>query len=337
MFDRPGRAAGVAARLVISLSRAFPVVSSARRFALVTYAADPDVQPDDRALVEALHRRGVTSVACVWTDPRVDWTAFDAVVLRSTWDYFLEPDAFGAWLDARDAEGTRVLNPTSVVRWNLDKRYLRDLAARDIAIVPTRWVERGSSVALDALLDERGWDDVVVKPAVSGGAHETWRSTRERAATDTPRLRALASSGTVMVQPFLPEIERDGEWSLLFFAGRYSHAARKRPRAGDFRVQRQFGGVYGAEAAPPVARAAAEQVIAATLEEAGLAPAELPYARVDGCVVDGRFLLMELEVVEPALFFAQAPGAADRCAAALLDAPALAPAGLAGRDGGVSG
>lgn len=179
MFDPPG------VRLVpplasSSLSRAFRVVSSAHRFALVTYAADPEVQSDDRALVEALHRRGVASVACVWNDPRVDWTAFDAVVLRSTWDYFLEPDAFGAWLDARDAEGTRVLNPTSVVRWNMDKRYLRDLAARDVAIVPTRWVERGSSVALDALLDERGWDEVVVKPSVSGGAHETWRSARAR-------------------------------------------------------------------------------------------------------------------------------------------------------------
>lgn len=292
----------------------------APRLALVTYAAAPDVQPDDRALVDALGRRGIEATARVWSDPEVDWTAFDAVVIRSTWDYFLEPEAFREWLDARDAEGTRVLNSTHVVRWNMDKRYLRDLEAAGVATVPTAWVERGASPDLAGLMRERGWGDVVVKPAISGGAHETWRTTRARAAEDAPRLAALAAAGSVLVQPFLAEIERDGEWSLLFFGGRFSHAARKRPRAGDFRVQQSFGGVYAAEAAPPVARAAAERVLTAALRHLAIAPAELPYARVDGCVVDGEFLLMELEVIEPALFFAQGEGAADRCAEAIMSA-----------------
>lgn len=297
------------------------------RLAFATYAAVPDLQADDELLAAALRRRGATAEAAVWNDPKTDWRAFDAVVLRSTWDYHLAPSAFRAWLGARDDEGTVVLNPTAVARWNLDKRYLRALAARGVATVPTRWVEPGDvtdlDTELDALLDEAGWDEVVVKPAVSASAHDTWRASRATGAADRPRLRALAATGAVLVQPFLREIERDGEWSLLFFGGRYSHAVRKRPRAGDFRVQPHLGGTHAAEPAPPAARAAAEGAVAAALAATGLVAASLPYARVDGCLVDGGFRLMELELIEPTLFLAQDAAAPDRCAAALLDAMRL--------------
>lgn len=297
--------------------------SQSRSIAFATYAAHPAIQADDQPLADALLRRGAIAVAQVWDDPEVNWTAFDAIVLRSTWDYFVKAERFRDWLEAREYEGTRILNPVSAVRWNIDKRYLRDLEERGVAIVPTHWVSHGERADLPTILWDRGWNEVVVKPAISGAAHETWRTTRERAPDGNVRIHALAASGAVLVQPFLPEIERDGEWSLLFFAGRFSHAARKRPRPGDFRVQSQFGGVYLAEDAPRVAVDAAHQVIAATLELTGLTPRELPYARVDGCIVDGRFLLMELEIIEPSLFFAQSPAAAELCAASILDALAL--------------
>jgi hypothetical protein len=298
-------------------------MAEAPRIALVTYAAHPDLQPDDRELADALRARGTIATACVWGDPTVDWPAFDAVVIRSTWDYFLKPDCFREWLDARESDGTRMLNPISILRWNMEKRYLRDLEERGVPIVPTHWVERGERVELGAILRERGWDEVVVKPAISGAAYETWRTRREVASSDDARLHALVDRGAVLVQPLLAEIERDGEWSLLFFAGSYSHSARKRPRAGDFRVQSQFGGAYTAEAAPRVAVAAAKRVIEATLELSGLSRAALPYSRVDGCIVDGAFLLMELEIIEPSLFFAQSRAAAERCADAIIDAMAL--------------
>lgn len=298
-------------------------MAEAPRIALVTHAAHPELQPDDRRLADALRHRGAIASPRVWDDPTVDWPAFDAVVIRSTWDYFLKPDRFREWLDEREADGTRMFNPIPVLRWNMDKRYLRDLEERGVPIVPTHWVERGERAALETILTTRGWDEVVVKPAISGAAYETWRTRRALAPDDDARLHALAAKGAMMVQPFLAEIERDGEWSLLFFAGNYSHAARKRPRAGDFRVQEQFGGASTAEAAPTVAARAAQRVIAATLELSGLAPRELPYARVDGCVVDGTFLLMELEIVEPSLFFGQSPAAAERCADAIIDAMAL--------------
>jgi glutathione synthase/RimK-type ligase-like ATP-grasp enzyme len=291
--------------------------------AFATYAADPEIQADDKALVDALMRHGAVAVARVWDDPEVDWTAFDAIVLRSTWDYFVKAERFRDWLEGRECEGTRIINPVAAVRWNIDKRYLRDLEARGVPIVPTHWVNHGERADLPTIIWDRGWNEVVVKPAISGAAYETWRTTRERAADGNAKIHALAASGAVLVQPFLPEIERDGDWSLLFFAGRFSHAARKRPRSGDFRVQSQFGGNYSAETAPKPAIDAARRVIAATLELTGLTRRELSYARVDGCIVDGRFLLMELEVIEPALFFAQSPAAPELCASSILDA--LAP------------
>lgn len=294
-----------------------------RTIAFATYAAHPGMQADDQPLADALQLRGATVVAQVWDDPEVDWTAFDAIVLRSTWDYFVKAERFRDWLEAREYEGTRILNPVNAVRWNIDKRYLRDLEERAVAIVPTHWVNHGERADLPTILWDRGWNEVVVKPAISGAAHETWRATRERAPDANVRIHALAASGAVLVQPFLPEIEREGEWSLLFFAGRFSHAARKRPRRGDFRVQSQFGGIYSAERPPRVAIDAARRVVGATLELTGLAPRELPYARVDGCIVDGRFLLMELEIIEPSLFFAQSPMAAGLCADAIIDAMAL--------------
>lgn len=293
------------------------------RIAFVTYAAHPELETDDRPLADALLRRGASVTAHVWDDPTVDWTAFDASVIRSTWDYFLKPDRFREWLDAHESDGTRMLNPIPAMRWNMDKRYLRDLEQRGVPIVPTHWVERGERAELGDILRHRGWDDVVVKPAISGAAYETWRTTRELAPDGGARIHALATSGAVLVQPFLPEIERDGEWSLLFFGGDFSHAARKRPRPGDFRVQSQFGGLYSAEHPPKLAIDAAHLVIDAALDLTGLTPRELPYARVDGCIVDGAFLLMELEIIEPSLFFAQSPGAAERCAASILDAMAL--------------
>jgi len=288
--------------------------------AFATYAAAPALQADDELLAAALGQCEFNVEAVVWSDPRADWRAFDAVVLRSTWDYHLNPVAFRAWLDALDAAGVAVLNPTSVVRWNLDKRYLRALASRGVATVPTRWVERARDAQLDALLDETGWDEVVVKPAVSASAHDTWRASRASAAADAPRLRALAESGAVLVQPFLREIEREGEWSLLFFGGRYSHAVCKRPRAGDFRVQPHLGGTSAPAIAPPPTIAAAERALTEALALTGCDAGALPYARVDGCRVDGEFRLMELELIEPTLFLAQEPAAPDRCAAALREA-----------------
>jgi glutathione synthase/RimK-type ligase-like ATP-grasp enzyme len=284
------------------------------RVALVTYDARPEVTDDDRLLAEALSARGVSIHAVPWSDPAARWSAFDAVVVRSCWDYFHRANEFHAWLDRLEADGARVHNDVRVLRWNADKTYLRDLDARGIPVIPTRWLDAGSRTTLRQLRRDTGWAELVVKPTVSGGAHRTWRSTPDAETADDAQLAELIAAGAVMVQPLVREIEREGEWSLVFVGGAYGHAVLKRPGSGDFRVQREHGGTLE-PAEPAEALIIAAQRAIAAIPFGGDAPL---YARVDGCIVDGRLLLMELEVLEPELFLRCAPESANRLADALL-------------------
>jgi glutathione synthase/RimK-type ligase-like ATP-grasp enzyme len=283
------------------------------RIALVTYDARPTATDDDQFLVDALVSRGVRVEARSWSDPTARWAEYDAVVVRSCWDYFHRADEFHGWLDALEASRARVFNAPSTLRWNADKAYLRDLDARGVPVIPTHWIDRGASASLDDVRERTGWSELVVKPAVSGGAHRTWRASPGDV-PDDERLSAMAADGTVLVQPLVDEIEREGEWSLIFFDGAFSHAVIKRPRAGDFRVQREHGGTI-----EPITPSSSVIADAARALDAAEAPDEpLLYARVDGCVVDGTLMLMELEVLEPELFLRTDPAAAERLASALL-------------------
>ncbi|MHB1223597.1 MAG: ATP-grasp domain-containing protein [Gemmatimonadaceae bacterium] len=291
------------------------------RLALATCAAEPHLTVDDRLLVAPLAARGVTATAAVWSDADVAWSDFDGVIVRSCWDYHLRSREFGRWIDALEATGVPLWNPPNVLRWNAEKSYLRDLAARGVDVVPTRWVEQGATESLASVLAGTGWARAVVKPAVSAAAHDTWRTSPDEAAAREDEFQALVAVGRVLVQPYLDSIEREGEWSFVFLGGAFSHAVVKRPKMGDFRVQACHGGEERAAAAPPTLIAAAEAVVRA-------GAADCLYARVDGCVVDGRLLLMELELLEPSLFLAGHPAAADRLADALVDVLGASRAGV---------
>lgn len=282
------------------------------RIALVTYSGVPDLSDDDQILADALRRRGARPVPVMWDDASVAWRDFDVIMVRSTWDYYLRPDAFARWIDAREGAGECVQNPPAVLRWNSSKRYLSEVAARGIDVVPTRFVARGEAgVTLARIAAERGWSSLVVKPVVSAAAFATWRTASPPTAADEERFVAASAERALIVQPLVPEVARDGELSLMFVAGRFSHAVRKRPHAGDFRVQAQHGGsVEPAEVDGALVAAAAAAL--------ATAPAPCLYGRVDGCVVGGRFVLMELEVLEPSLFFGCQPAAADRFAEAIV-------------------
>jgi glutathione synthase/RimK-type ligase-like ATP-grasp enzyme len=292
------------------------------RIALVTYDARPQATEDDRFLLDALLVRGATVDERSWSDGSTRWEEYDGVIVRSCWDYFHRPAEFHDWLDELEQRQTCVFNHTATLRWNADKRYLRDLDACGVPVIPTHWIDRGGTASLDDVRERTGWSELVVKPAVSGGAHRTWRASPGEPAHDE-RLSAMSADGTVLVQPLVDEIERDGEWSLIFFDGAFSHAVIKRPRSGDFRVQKEHGGTV--EAVMPSASIIDD---AARAIAAAHAPDGAPlYARVDGCVVDGRLMLMELELLEPELFLRMDPSAADRLASALL-------ARLSGESGG---
>jgi glutathione synthase/RimK-type ligase-like ATP-grasp enzyme len=283
------------------------------RIAFATCNAQPDLFEEERELLPRLRARGVEAQAVSWTAPGVDWKAFDLVVVRSTWDYFERVTEFRGWLTRLDDAGVRLQNPVPVVRWNMDKLYLLDLAEQGVRIPPTQFVRPGESFQLAEILAKYGWTDAVVKPLISGGAFRTERVNASNAAALQGHLAALSSTTGAMVQPFLPEITGEGEWSLFFFGGAFSHAVLKTVAGGDYRVQPQFGGRAAPVTPPPELIATAQKITT-------LAPEPLLYARVDGVRRGDRFLLMELEAIEPYLFLATAPAAMDRYLDVVLEA-----------------
>jgi glutathione synthase/RimK-type ligase-like ATP-grasp enzyme len=258
----------------------------------------------------------VSVKAAVWDDPAVSWSRFTSAVIRSTWDYHLEPERYAAWLRQCAADSVNLWNPAATVLENMDKRYLIDLANAGVEVVAMKYLERGRPQCLRSILERRGWRHAVVKPAVSASAFGTWRTSLEGADVDQARLDRDVAGRCVLVQPFVDEVVTQGEWSLIFFGGEYSHAVLKRPAEGDFRVQEELGG-HAVASEPPSAVIEQARTILARV------PAPLLYARVDGIERDGRFVLMEVEINEPFLYIASAHGAAERFADAIVRTAAL--------------
>ncbi|HEY2805418.1 MAG TPA: hypothetical protein VGI92_06115 [Gemmatimonadales bacterium] len=280
------------------------------RIALVTCARLPDLAPDEALLVHALAERGIDGIAAVWDAPGIGWKSFDAVVMRSAWDYHLKADAFLAWIGAIESAGIPLWNPAPLLRWNSNKRYLGDLGNRGVNVVPTRWADATTTISLAGIMDKAGWRDVVVKPEISATAHRTFRLHRDAADAFEAQFQSLRLAQPMMVQPTVREILTEGEWSLCFFGGEFSHALRKRPAAGDFRVQDEHGGSARLDEPP-------SRLVADAKRTLGLVQWPWAYARVDCCSVDERLLLMELEMLEPTFYLNLAPEAAERFAAVI--------------------
>ena len=240
----------------------------------------------------------------------MEWAAFDAIVIRSTWDYHRRFGEFDRWLAELEHAGCTVWNPCRLLRWNANKRYLADLAERGVPIVPTAWMQADGGPSLGEIMDLNGWDEVVVKPTISATAHGTRRVRRNEADSNGRNGHGAPEAGELLVQPLVREIATTGEWSLVFFGGVFSHSVRKRPVVGDFRVQEEFGGSSVAEAAPSHVAAAAQAVLAAVT-------GPWLYARVDGVETRQGFRLMELEMLEPLLFFELEPAAPARFSEAM--------------------
>ena len=284
--------------------------SAAPRVALVTSEALSGLYEDDLLLVSALEDIGITAVPAVWSRAGVDWTSFDALVIRSPWDYFERVTEFRRWLGERIASGVLMCNAPEILDWNFDKRYMQDLAAKGVELVPTIYIERNEKADIAALARARGWDEIVVKPSISGSAYRTYRFPLDQLPRYADKVAQILEDRGVLVQPFLPEILTGGELSLLYFDGVFSHAVCKRPKAGDYRVQFNHGGTNENVEVSEALIAQARVCIAN-------APALPVYARVDGVVKDGKFLLMELEVFEPLMFLARHPEAPGRFARAI--------------------
>ncbi len=278
------------------------------RLGVATCRERPEPGPDDALMLRELD--GIEVVAAPWDDPAAPWAGCDAVLLRSVWDYHRRVDEFLAWVEGLEAGGITVWNEAAAVAWNARKTYLLDLEAAGVPTVPTVWLEPGAVAAWPEAIRRSGWDPVVLKPIVGASGYLTWRASGREAARRVDRLARLAAHGGALLQPFVPEIESAGEWSLIYFEGRFSHAVRKRGKPGEFRVQTEFGGTE--EAGEPAAelRAVAEKALA-------VAPEDPLYARVDGIETTDGFVVSELELIEPVLFLACSGRAAARFARAV--------------------
>ncbi|EGX55155.1 hypothetical protein SZN_34347 [Streptomyces zinciresistens K42] len=285
------------------------------RIALVTCRPGPDISadPDLPVLVAALRGAGADARAVRWDDDSVDWSACDLAVIRSTWDYSWRAAEFLDWA-RRCGRATRLANPAAVVRWNADKRYLGDLAAAGVPVVPTRYLAPGDAPDLP------DGHEYVVKPTSGAGARFAARYTPDEHATALGQLARLHAEGfTAMVQPYVRGIDVSGERALQFFGGRLLHASRKgavlTPGTPYDRRKTAHPGLEP-WTPTPAERAVAEHALAAVPDGSGLL-----YARVD--LVDGedgRPRVMEVELVEPNLFLSLHPASVPRVVEAVLAA-----------------
>lgn len=268
----------------------------------------PSLTPSDELVAAHLRAQGVTVTAQAW-DALVPARVGNATVcLRSTWDYHTHADEFRAWLAALVEHHVTVINPVERVLWNMDKGYLASLEAGGIAIPDTRWIAPGAPVDLPALLAGAGWEQAVIKPRVSATAYGTHLVTMSTV-LERDVQQALRRNGALL-QAFVPEIRSAGEVSLVFIDGAFSHAVRKQPSPGDFRVQHEFGGTMSPVDVPVSLQDFGARILATI-------PVPWTYARVDIVDTASGPLLMELELIEPDLFFAPGNDGARRLAEAL--------------------
>jgi len=271
------------------------------RIALATAAEFPDLDEDAPALLKALTEQDIQAEPAVWTDPRVDWSAYDLVVVRSTWDY---QDRHAEFLDwgRQVAAVTTLANSAEVLAWNTDKTYLRTLQQAGLPVVPTDWLDPGDAFVVPEV------GEYVVKPSVSAGSRDTnrYRSGDHDEVAVAHAAALLAAGRTVMVQPYLADVDTHGETAMFFFGGVFSHAVRKGPLLTP--AMELVSGAYKPETIEPrdpseAEREAAEQVLHALAQLSPASREQLVYARVDLVPgADGSPTLLELELAEPSMF-----------------------------------
>ncbi|MCI0662792.1 MAG: hypothetical protein L0220_17125 [Acidobacteria bacterium] len=278
-----------------------------KKIAFATCEKYPDLTEDDRLMIEPLRRRGIEVNPLIWDSGLASTRNSDSVVIRSCWDYHLKPMQFIRWVRQMEEQGSALWNPARAVEWNLNKIYLRDLTRQGVAAPDTVWLEQGAQADLQTVLEERSWRMAVVKPLISATAFRTWVTSPETAGKEQNAFAEVLSESGAMVQQFVKEVQTSGEWSLIFFGGKYSHAVLKKPKVGDFRVQEEYGG----ESKSVTATASLVEQARRIVE---LIPDRLLFARVDAVEVNGALRLMELELIEPFLFLYADPLAAQRFA-----------------------
>lgn len=273
--------------------------------AILTMDSLEDFFAYDNMLDEPMRLAGWQTQHVSWRDASVDWNRFDVVIVRSPWDYQDDANAFLACLNNIEQSRAVLENPYSLMRWNIAKTYLCDLNEQGVPIVPTLWFEHYKPDMLSQGFASFNVDTLIVKPVVSANADHTYRITSEEIGTHTDSLKSVFADRALMIQPFLPSVLLPGEFSLFYFDHQYSHAILKTPKADDFRVQEEHGGRLTAVEPTAQMCSVAEQTLAAL-------PQRALYARVDLIETDQGLAVMEVELIEPSLYFDMDDSSAQR-------------------------
>ena len=258
-----------------------------------------------------MNRSGSLSSREVWTNEEINWSDYDLILLKAPWDYHENIIAFYNWLDLLNNLSIPILNPYEILKWNSDKHYLKEISDSGLRVIPTVFLEKNSSLQLKSVFEELNSQKLIIKPCISAGAKNTFVLTSDNITLHQKSIDDLLKHEALLVQPFINEIETEGEWSFLFFDGKYSHSVLKKPCAGDFRVQHCYGGTIHADKIEMPYIEAAQNFVDKFAKGC-------LYARVDGVMVNNTFLLMELELLEPFLFLSYHPKGFENYHAALV-------------------
>jgi glutathione synthase/RimK-type ligase-like ATP-grasp enzyme len=264
----------------------------------------PELLASEQVLIPALSKHNIDAKPVIWNDPNIDWGTFDYLIFRNTWDYFEKETEFNLWLDHIEKLGVKTLNPIAIIKQNKHKFYLREMEKQGILILPTLFIDKTKALNLKEIIPSH-WKKAVIKPAFSAGSYLTEVFDIESIDRINILYQNVAQEKELLLQEFMPEIQTLGETSFIFFNKKFSHAVNKKPAEGDFRIQSQFGGKY-ALTKPNLELIEKAQNIVNTFQ------GDLLYARVDGIVIENELHLMEVECIEPDLYFELCDGAIER-------------------------
>ena len=263
-----------------------------------------NILEEDGLVLNALKQKGLKAIRKSWSDPDFDWQTTKSVIFRTTWDYFDRYEEWKEWLE-ETSKKTQMINPYSLIKWNMDKHYLGDLQQRGINIPETIFIETGSSTTLKQEFEKHGWTEAILKPCISGAARLTYRISQENLEEHEKQFQKLIAQEAFMLQPFQHNVLSEGEVSYMVMGGQFTHAVLKKAKPGDFRVQDDFGGTVHDYSASLDEISFAESVVAACDPQPN-------YARVD-VIIDnhGQLAVIEMELIEPELWFRMNPQAAE--------------------------
>jgi glutathione synthase/RimK-type ligase-like ATP-grasp enzyme len=281
------------------------------KIALLTCEKLPNLLETDQLLIPALAKHNITAKAVIWNDESINWLDFDILIFRNTWDYYEKQTQFDAWLEKIKKLKIRTLNSIEIINQNKHKFYLRELQEQGFTILPTIFIDKTNNLDIQKIIPNH-WKKAVIKPAYSGGSYQTQLFEIHEIDKVNQQYLSIAAEKELLLQEFMPQIKTLGETSFIFFNKKFSHAVNKTPIKGEFRIQVQFGGKYQLIEPSEILIQKAQKIVNTFSDD-------LLYARVDGIIIENELHLMEIECLEPDLYFSLAEGSINKFVNSILE------------------